>query len=397
MGHIYTATIANSGKAELVEAGMALCPRCGGELGSHGISGYCSFVCAMESGKGGFPTKGKAGLIGRCVRLKAGVASLPESTRLLFGIDPGNAPAVFLRGLVCEIRNGLGLPAGYLTNDPFLTPSHSSDRIQSTLMRRLDAAIECRRAAALGDGTPEDEAIWRHQVAREEKLTRHLLIYQNPMISITIPDSPMKTATAENMSKSLTAASQSAILGKFPWEGSKKRVTCTMHTEALLRKAGVSDPKPLQHYDVSVKRDDAGFLVLDTHAGKAGLVENGDDSLYEPGGLFAGELPPVNVISLKEQIAANKPGLARALTETARAEIAPELAQLCELTCTRTFEISTGPHTKVRVQVVGFEDESLPSPNEREKWAPRTPSDVQTHAAIAALHMARQLSHFEQL
>lgn len=199
------------------------------------------------------------------------------------------------------------------------------------------------------------------------------------------------TEPPDIMSKPLTAAAMSAILNPLEWrDDGTKRVQCTHRTEALLRKAGVPDPKPLEHYDVKVRRDEKGFLVINPSAGKAPLIEAGDDSLFEAGGLFAGEQAPVDAGAIQAEISRNR-----------AVRIAPdaveEMERMCEFTRTRTFEVSIDPHTKVRVQVVAFEDQALPSPNERERWMPQKASNVQIHAAVSALHMARDLGHFENI
>ncbi|MES2923714.1 MAG: hypothetical protein V4819_19320 [Verrucomicrobiota bacterium] len=202
----------------------------------------------------------------------------------------------------------------------------------------------------------------------------------------------MNATIETDMSKPLTHVMQHAILSKCLWSGEgKMRVQCTHRTEPLLRKAGVHDPKPLQEYEIKVRREESGLLVINPYAGKAPIVETSDDSLFEAGGLFAGDPPAgaVNVIDLQAAVAANRPQI--------QAALAPEMAELCQMTRTRTFEVTTDSHQKIRVQVIAFDDEALPSPGEREKWTPRKASNVQIHAAIAALHMARDLAHFEQV
>lgn len=193
------------------------------------------------------------------------------------------------------------------------------------------------------------------------------------------------TEPPDTMSKPLTAAAQSAILSQFPWlANGKVRVTCTHRTEHLLKKAGIGDPKALEYYDLSVRRDESGFLTLNPYCAKQNRAETSDASLFEPGGLFAGDDPPEHLPI---------PTRAVSLPDSARAE----LSVLCELPATRTFEIPTGPNSKIRVQVIAFEDESLPSPNEREIWKPSKPTDTQIHAAVSALYLSRRLADLEQL
>lgn len=48
------------------------------------------------------------------------------------------------------------------------------DRVREALTRRLDAAKARRLAAALSEGTPEDQAVWTREKTREERLTRAL-------------------------------------------------------------------------------------------------------------------------------------------------------------------------------------------------------------------------------
>lgn len=195
------------------------------------------------------------------------------------------------------------------------------------------------------------------------------------------------TFDTEPMSKHLSAAAVSAILSKGKWIGSDKiSLTCTFRNAPVLRLAGLGEPIPFLEYYVSVKRNDAGMLVIDRapHALRSVPVPViNDDSLFAAGGIFAGE-----AVSADMQTA---------IAAVEREDLAPQLAEFCEFSKTRTFEIAVDSHQKVRVQVIAFDDESLPAPSEREKWVPRKPSAAQIHAAIAALHMARDLKHFEQL
>lgn len=265
-----------------------------------------------------------------------------------------------------------------------LVTTHRS-AITRELQRRLAACKSRRRLAALSPGDDVDFATWTHEVRRQEKLETALFYHLTRSPQTTMNATQTAAAT---MSKPLTSACQNAILSQYQWTPSGKiRVQCTHRTEPLLRKAGVHRPKPFEFYEVKVRRNEAGFLVLNHYAEKTPLIESSDDSLFAPGGIFAGETPPpaapTNILPLPRR--------------EIPPEIAPELANLCEIPATRTFEIPTGPHSKIRIQIIAFEDESLPAPNERERWTPHKPSAPQIHAAIAALHMARDLAHFEQL
>jgi hypothetical protein len=201
------------------------------------------------------------------------------------------------------------------------------------------------------------------------------------------------------MSKPLTHAHQNAILARFSWTAEGMiRVRATHNSEPLLRLAGIPNPVTLEYYNVPVMRDSKGFLIVDTNETAIRKpVSDSDDSLFEAGGLFAGERdksPKSLQSDFVRQIAKGfgiQPLSARAES------LAPEIASLCELTCTRTFEITTGPQSKVRVQIIAFEDQALPSPGEREQWGPKKPTDTDIRAAAAAMHMARELSHFEQI
>lgn len=179
----------------------------------------------------------------------------------------------------------------------------------------------------------------------------------------------MTALPTEDMSKILpTAASQSAILNHFPWlPNGKKLVNCTVRSEPLLRKAGVLQPIPLEDYEVSVRRDEAGFLVLNPYA--------------------PAQLTARRVLTAHRVVAADR---------AARADLAPELDALSELARTRTFELMFDSHSKVRIQVMAYEDVSLPSPNELEDWRPRKPCDAQVIAAVAAMHHGR-LAEIESL
>jgi hypothetical protein len=192
------------------------------------------------------------------------------------------------------------------------------------------------------------------------------------------------TATADAMK--LSRAQQHAIFSRFSWTTDGRiRVKCTHSTEVLLKLAGVHNPTPFEYYALPAKRDLSGFIVLDREAAHVPPVAESDDSLFEPGGLFVKDAPPV---------VDRLPALPVALSE--RSEIAPELAALAELPCTRSFEINAGPQRKFRVLVIAFEDHALPSPNEREQWLPAKPADAEIREACAAL-LHNRLQPFEKL
>lgn len=195
-------------------------------------------------------------------------------------------------------------------------------------------------------------------------------------------------AEQQAMSHKLTAARQNALLSHCAWiDSSCVRMQATLKTEPILRYAGVSHPRVLEWYSVPVKRDNSGFLVIDHDGKKHAPQSESTDELYELGGIFAGEdAGNVDAEHAEKTKVASIPE-----------ELEPEMDALCELTKTRTFEIQTGPDSRVRIQIISFEDVSLPSPNEREKWKPRKTINAEVHAAIAALHSCRLLSHYEQL
>lgn len=56
----------------------------------------------------------------------------------------------------------------------------------------------------------------------------------------------------------------------------------------------------------------------------------------------------------------------------------------------------TSCDTKVRVVVLALDDVALPCPLEPERWGYRRATDPEVHGAIAALHMARELGHYEK-
>jgi hypothetical protein len=264
------------------------------------------------------------------------------------------------------------------------------DRIHVVLRRRIEACQARRKEAALSPGNDEDFAIWTRECARGDKLVRALTAHLShvPFVfTIRSPQPAMSTATEdETMSKKqlLSPATVSSILSHGTWQGSDKvRIVSTLRNDPVLRKAGVHDPRPLESYDVPVKRDARGLLVIDHDAHTPPPVAASDDSLFESGGLFANQDRP-NVVDFIPAASVSD-------------EIQPVLDALCEIPATRTFEITIDSHRKIRVQVCGFEDQALPSPSEPERWKPRKPSNVDVHAAISALHMARELAHFEQL
>jgi hypothetical protein len=188
-------------------------------------------------------------------------------------------------------------------------------------------------------------------------------------------------ATAEQtiMSHKLTPARQNEIFSRCQWspDGSRVRVSSTHRTDPLLRAAGVSHPRPLQTYLVKVRRDTSGFLVID-HDNHPPQSESDDADLFAPGGLFAGESPNPGAGAFPVQIPI---GFFEELRETVRI---------------RRFEILTTERTRIRVEVLAYEDLSLPSPCEPEQWRSREVTDTEIHAAVSVLHMAREISRFER-
>ncbi|MEO5712593.1 MAG: hypothetical protein ABIT37_03820 [Luteolibacter sp.] len=71
-------------------------------------------------------------------------------------------------------------PAGYLEYQPFRCSAMTRfDPISRELHRRLDAAIDRRRAAALSEGSAEDEALWIIERRRVDKLTLAIVAYDS--------------------------------------------------------------------------------------------------------------------------------------------------------------------------------------------------------------------------
>ena len=210
----------------------------------------------------------------------------------------------------------------------------------------------------------------------------------------------MITAPAPDTMSRISHAQQHAIFSKYSWttEG-RIRVRATHSSEPLLKLAGVRNPVALEYYNLPAKRDLRGFLVLDEdERAQRPPVTDSDASLFEPGGLFSRQAHDQGTDPDHEREIRDASGKVVAVQ---RYHVAPdterELAALCELPATRTFEIPTGPHSKIRVQVIAFEDESLPAPIERERWTPSKPTDVQIHAAVSALHLSRRLADLEQI
>lgn len=185
--------------------------------------------------------------------------------------------------------------------------------------------------------------------------------------------------TAETMKtvqhpKALTPAVMSAILSQQNWTpcGKKIRVQALHSTTALLEKAGIQHPKPFDYYEVPVRRDDQGFLVLDTLQ-KRPPLSTSDDELSAIGGIFYGHPP------------ADEPA-----NESQRCEI------LCEITLGRRFEIPVAPGRKIRITALAFEDAAFPTPNELPKWEPSAATDTELIAAFIALVRARAITDFEK-
>jgi hypothetical protein len=192
------------------------------------------------------------------------------------------------------------------------------------------------------------------------------------------------TPTAETMTNhhKLTPARQNEILSQCQWtpEG-KVRVTCSHRTEPLLRVAGVSHPRPLAHYSLNVRRDRSGFLVIDHDAHQATVrPDDDDDALYAPGGLLEGMSP---------ETAPQTPSAPRTIPVGFFEEIRETLR-------IRRFEIPVADNIRIRVEVLAYDDKSLPSPIEREQWISRPATDAEFIAAISALYMARETQTYEK-
>lgn len=189
------------------------------------------------------------------------------------------------------------------------------------------------------------------------------------------------------MSHQLSPARQNALLSKCSWEGQRVRVACTHHTEPILRLAGISKPRPCETYLVPATRDKSGFLVVDTEA-RAESADIGE--LFHRGGLLEG---------LQE---INQGPITILPTDSMRVETVPDAAGMVEETKAlihghgRRFEVSTGPHSKIRLLIIAMDDEALPSPNERELWTSRNPTDTEVAEAARVLIVTPNLAYFER-
>jgi hypothetical protein len=188
------------------------------------------------------------------------------------------------------------------------------------------------------------------------------------------------------MSHKLSPAKQNALLAKCTWDdaGRRVKVTCTHHTEPLLRLAGISHPRACEAYFVPAMRDGSGFLVIDTEA-RAESASHGE--LFEAGGLLAGMSPEIHTpVDCSTRVEITNDLLAGMVEET-KALIHGH---------GRRFEVTTGPTSKIRLLIIAMDDRALPSPSERELWEPRDPTDTDVIAATHALALARELAHFER-
>lgn len=188
----------------------------------------------------------------------------------------------------------------------------------------------------------------------------------------------MNSSESIAMAHKLTPARQNEILGRCNWNADGTvQVQCTLRTEPLLRLAGIDHPRVLETYALAVFRDTSGFLVIDREKAAAAAEE---ESLYGPGGLFAG---------MERDPAPEKhPG---------PPQINPDFfVDWHNAIRSRRFEIRTGDRSKVRIEILSYDDKSLPSPLEREQWESREPTDADVHAAISALARGRDLKHFER-
>lgn len=215
----------------------------------------------------------------------------------------------------------------------------------------------------------------------------------------------MNAETANDMSK-LNHAQQNAILSRYSWTTDGKVRVRSMHrSDPLLRMAGIADPVALEYYNLPVVRDGKGFLILDlVESSKRTPVSDSDESLFEAGGLFASDVQPggkqpvdPNHEKMVFDSTGKVAGVAIYAVSLRSEKPAVDTTELGEFVATRTFEIPTGPHSKVRVMVIGYEDESLPSPGEPERWKPRNPTDTDVRAAVSALHMSRRLGDYEKI
>ncbi len=186
------------------------------------------------------------------------------------------------------------------------------------------------------------------------------------------------------MAHKLSPAKQNAMLAKCAWEpgSSRLRVTCTHNTAPLLRMAGISCPRPCETYLVPAIRDQSGFLVVDTEA-RAASAEMGE--LFKSGGLLHGIDQNGHFAILQGD-------------DSMRVENAGMIEETKALIHGhgRRFEVSTGPHSKIRLLIIAMDDEALPSPSERELWTSRNPTDREVVEAAHALVVASSLDHFRR-
>lgn len=260
---------------------------------------------------------------------------------------------------------------------PFPSPRHAPCcRVLDTLDRRIAACDERRREAALSPGNDEDFAAWCRECDRGNKLRFARLRFFDVLRHHT------RMTSAPTMSHKLTPARQSALLSRYHYlDNNRLRVQCVLATEPLLKLAGVHHPQPFEFYPIPVRRDESGFLVIET--APCAPQSESDSELFAPGGIFAGSVQPE--------------GRRTSNITDHRAEIPLQFfSELRETMRVRRFEIATGPHSKVRVEIVAFDDHALPSPMEPERWKPRDAADKEVREVAQALALAPSLPSLER-
>lgn len=187
------------------------------------------------------------------------------------------------------------------------------------------------------------------------------------------------------MSHALTPARQNEILSHWNWtpEG-KVRVQCTKRTQALLVFAGIVSPRVLEYYDVPVRRDKSGFLVVD-HGEGVPQSAHSLEELFAAGGIFSG---------MRDMIDHQGSGASDNITKEEAAALLRKM--LSEFRATRTFEVQVGPYQKLQISITGYVDASAEAPPwDVRKWEAKRPNNTEVHAAAQAIAMHRSLESCE--
>ena len=151
----------------------------------------------------------------------------------------------------------------------------------------------------------------------------------------------------------LTAARQNELLTRYQWTGDGQvRVQAVHATDGLLRAAGVKQPRAFEWYLLDVERNVQGLLVLDRTR-----------------------------------------RVARLAAEQCEAFAAAEAGNSAGW---RSFEVQTGPDSRVRVEVLAQDDLALPSPCEPELWRDRRATNAEVYSAVHALALEREIERLER-